>query len=81
LRYFRDVDRREIDFVVVEDRKPIQCIECKWKESELNPALFYFKKRFPSCDALQIAAISKETSQTPEGIRLMPAVDFLKTLV
>jgi uncharacterized protein len=81
LRYFRDVDRREIDFVIVEDRKPIQCIECKWKESELNPALFYFKKRFPSCDALQIAAISKETSQTPEGIRLMPAVDFLKTLV
>jgi hypothetical protein len=80
LRYFRDVEGREIDFVIVEDKKPIQAIECKWKEADLNPALLYFKKRFSECDAIQISAMAKESYQTPEGIRMTSAVDFLKTL-
>jgi hypothetical protein len=29
LRYFRDTDRREVDFVVVEKRAPIFLVECK----------------------------------------------------
>jgi hypothetical protein len=29
LTYFRDIDGREVDFVVLEDRKPIQFVECK----------------------------------------------------
>jgi uncharacterized protein len=81
LRYFRDVDKREIDFVIVEDKKPLQCIECKWKDTDLNPALPYFKKRFPDCAAVQIVALSKSSYQTPEGIRVIPALEFLKTLV
>jgi len=80
LRYFRDVEGREIDFVIVEDKKPIHAIECKWKEADLNPALLYFKKRFPECDAIQISAMAKEPYQTPEGVRMTSAVDFLKTL-
>ncbi|HEY6564927.1 MAG TPA: AAA family ATPase, partial [Pirellulaceae bacterium] len=30
LRYFRDVDGREVDCVVVERGKPLQFVECKW---------------------------------------------------
>jgi predicted AAA+ superfamily ATPase len=30
LRYFGDTDRREVDLVVVERRRPILLVECKW---------------------------------------------------
>ena len=80
LRYFRDVDGREVDFVVTENRKPILAVECKWQENTLNPALFYFKKRFPQCRVLQITAMPGKSFQSPEGIRLMPAVEFLGEL-
>jgi hypothetical protein len=75
------VDRREIDFVIVEDRKPIRCFECKWNDAGLDPTLFYFKKRFPECEAMQITALANSSYQTPEGIRVIPALEFLKTLV
>jgi len=31
LRYFRDIDKREVNFVITEDSKPIYFIECKKK--------------------------------------------------
>jgi hypothetical protein len=40
----------------------------------------YFKKRFLECDTLQITAISNKPYQTPEGVRVISAVEFLKTL-
>jgi predicted AAA+ superfamily ATPase len=81
LRYFRDVDKREVDFVVVEDGKPFQCIECKWGRQDVHPALRYFKEKFPACEAIQVAAEGKDDFVTPDKIRIMPAVDFLKSLV
>jgi predicted AAA+ superfamily ATPase len=81
LRYFRDVDKREVDFVVVENGKPLQCIECKWGRPAIHPALRYFKEKFPLCEAIQIVADGADDFVSPEKIRVMPAVDFLKSLV
>ena len=47
LRYFRDVDGREVDFVVVERRKPILFVECKLTSSPLDADLRYLVERFP----------------------------------
>jgi predicted AAA+ superfamily ATPase len=47
LRYLRDTDRREVDFVVLKDRKPLFAIECKSGESAIGPALRYFAERTP----------------------------------
>ena len=47
LRYFRDTDRREVDFVVVEGRTPILLVECKWNDTEVDRGLQYLKARFP----------------------------------
>ena len=30
LAYFRDIDGREVDFVITEDRRPVRLVECKW---------------------------------------------------
>ena len=47
LRYLRDTDKREVDFVVLKDRKPIFAVECKSGEKAIGPALRYFAERTP----------------------------------
>ena len=81
LRYFRDVDGREVDFVVTEDRRPLLAIEAKWSDEAPSPALRYFKERFPSADAWQVTARGQKDFVTPAGIRVAPAITFLRTLV
>lgn len=81
LRYFRDIDRREVDFVVTENRKPLLFIECKWKDESVHKGLSYLKKRFPNTQSLQISATGTRDFQTPDGIRVCPAIAFLETLL
>lgn len=78
LRYFRDVDRREVDFVLMKENKPVHFIECKKKGREINPALRYLKKRFPEVDATQISLEKDIDVMTKENIRLCSAHTFLK---
>lgn len=47
LRYLRDTDRREVDFVVLKDRKPQFAVECKSGEKSVGSALPYFAERTP----------------------------------
>lgn len=81
LRYFRDVDGREVDFVVLEDRNPLMLVECKLADRDIDRGLRYLKARFPSADARQIALHGERDYVTAEGIRAVPAVEFLRTLV
>ena len=81
LRYFRDIDGREVDFVVVEHRKPILMVECKWADAARAPGLHYLKERFPRCEAWQVSARGVKDYETPEGLRVAPAGVFLRGLV
>jgi predicted AAA+ superfamily ATPase len=81
LRYFRDVDGREVDFVITDHRRPILCVEAKLGDAPLHPGLRYLKAKFPDCPAWQIHAEGTRDYQTGEGIRVAPAVELLKTLV
>ncbi len=47
LRYLRDADKREVDFVVLKDRKPLFAVECKSGEKSTGSALPYFAERTP----------------------------------
>ena len=80
LRYFRDIDRREVDFVVLEDRQPLMLVECKLADRDIDHGLRYLKTRFPGADAFQIALSGRRDYVTAQGIRAMPALDFLRTL-
>jgi len=81
LRYFRDVDGREVDFVVVEGKKPILLVECKWGDDQVSPSLRYLKARFPAAAAWQVSAAGKKDFASPEGIRAAPALKLLSTLI
>lgn len=47
LRYLRDTDGREVDFVVLRNRKPLFAVECKFGEKAVSPALRYVAERTP----------------------------------
>lgn len=47
LRYLRDPYKREVDVVVLKDRKPVFAVECKSGEKAIGPALRYFGERTP----------------------------------
>jgi predicted AAA+ superfamily ATPase len=81
LRYFRDVDGREVDFVVVERRRPVLLVECKWSDEEPHRVLRYLDERFPACLALQLSAAGTKDCRTPTGLRVAPALALLRDLV
>jgi predicted AAA+ superfamily ATPase len=81
LYYFRDVDGREVDFVIVSNKKPIQLIECKWNDAPVSSSLRYLKERFPEAKAWQISAIGKKDYIDELGIRISPATKFLPDLI
>jgi hypothetical protein len=47
LRYLRDTDKREVDFVVLRDRRPLFAVECKSGDRALGAAVRYFAERTP----------------------------------
>jgi len=81
LRYFRDIDKRKVDFVLLEDSKPIHFIECKLNEMRPSNGLKYLKKRFPQVVATQVVLDSDDDLITKEGIRVCAAHRFLEAFV
>lgn len=81
LRYFRDVDKREVDFVIMEDNTPVHFIECKSSGKAQSPSLRYLKVRFPSVPATQVTLDKDVDLETKEGIHICSANLFLKDLI
>jgi uncharacterized protein len=82
LRYFRDVDGREVDFVIVEaGRTPIALVECKLGDDLPGKGLRHLKARFPDVPAWQVSAHGQRDYISPEGIRVAPATTLLRDLV
>lgn len=80
LRYFRDTDKREVDFVVMQEKKPIYFIEVKSKFKEVSLALIYLKRKFPQVKAYQITLDDKSFENT-DGVIVCPASEFLMRFV
>jgi len=80
LRYFRDIDGREVDFVVLEKRLPVSFIECKLTDGPVGTGMRYLKQRFPGVDAWQVAARATRDYVTREGVRVAPVLRLLEAL-
>ena len=80
LRYFRDTDGREVDFVVTERRQPILLVEAKRGDQEVDRGLRYLKARYPRAGAWQLSETGTKDYVTPEGIRVAPALALLRDL-
>lgn len=80
LRYFRDSDGREVDLIVVERRRPILLVECKWGDAPLDRSLRYLKERFPAAAAWQVSMVGTH-DHVVDGVRVCPAAVLLRDLV
>ena len=81
LRYFRDKDGREVDFVVEVQGRPPLLVECKWSDADVDRSLKYLNAKLPQAKAWQISATGTKDYVTPEGIRVAPALKLLGNLV
>ena len=80
LRYFRDTDGREVDFVVLVSRQPVSFIECKLADGGIGSGMRYLKQRFPQVDAWQVTARTERDYLTREGVRVAPVLRLLEAL-
>ncbi len=78
LRFLRDTDKREVDFVLLKDRKPIMAIECKSGDKAISPHLFYFSERTSIPAFYQIHRGSRTAQKG--SIKVLPFADFCRQL-
>ncbi len=74
LRFIRDTDRREVDFVVIRDGEPQFAVECKTGEKAPNPAINYFRRRCPINDFYQVHLGRRD--YVSQGTRVLPFGTF-----
>lgn len=81
LRYFRDIDGREVDFVLVHSGRPVGFVECKLADAPVSGGLRYLVARFPNVPAWQVSPAGSKDYMSAEGIRVCPAHVLLRQLV
>lgn len=79
LRFLRDTDKREIDFVVMKDKKPAFAVECKHGDGSASPHLFYFRDRTPIPHFYQVH-LGRTHRQLDDRISIMPFANFCTTV-
>lgn len=78
LRFLRDTDKREIDFVVLKENQPLFAVECKTGEKDVNPALLYFQERTRIPGFYQVHTGKKDYEK--KGVRILPVQTFCREL-
>ena len=67
LRFVRDTDRREVDFVVIRDGGPLFAVECKSGEKSPNPRSATFGRERRSPTSSRFISASGTTFRTVRG--------------
>jgi len=78
LRFIRDTDKREADFVVLKEGRPMFAVECKSGEKNINQSLFYFMERTSIPKFYQVHEGRKDYEKG--GVRVLPIHTFCKEL-
>jgi predicted AAA+ superfamily ATPase len=80
LHYMRDKQKREVDFLVVRDRKPWFLVEVKLRDTSLSPSLGYFQSQTKAAHAFQVVIdLAYEAADSFQVTR--PVVVPAKTLL
>lgn len=80
LRYLRDTDKREVDFVVLREGTAEFAVECKTGERGVSPASVYFKQRTEIPKFYQVHLGSKDFTHGASGVRVLPFERFCREL-
>jgi len=80
LYFLRDVDKREVDFLVTIDSKPWFAVEAKYNDTALSSHLLYFQKRLSIPYIYQVVK-SRTIDKLENGARIISAGKFLTGLL
>jgi uncharacterized protein len=78
LRFLRDTDGREVDFVVLNGRKPLFAVEVKTGERDVSRSIRYFRERVGIPRWYQVHLGQKDV--TVDGVRVLPFEVFCREL-
>ncbi len=79
LYYWRDKEKREVDFIITESLKPVVLIECKSSKETLSPHLTYLSKKLGNIPQIQL--LDKPAVDYVKGnIRIVSAESYLAAL-
>ena len=80
LYFLRDVDKREVDFLVTIDGRPWFAVEAKLNDTSLSPHLLYFKERLSIPYVYQVVK-KNAVDRLDKGARMISAGKFLSGLM
>jgi predicted AAA+ superfamily ATPase len=80
LRYLRDTDKREVDFVVIQSGKPLFAIEAKLNDSHLSSNVRYFAARTPIPKFFQTYLGDSTCGDPEKGGQVIPFIKLCETL-
>jgi hypothetical protein len=80
LERIQDLGALEL-LVLLEDGVSLETIGCKLSDGPINPAPCYLRQRFTDLDTYQISAFGEEDYETPDRVRVCPALVYLEQLV
>jgi predicted AAA+ superfamily ATPase len=80
LRFIRDTDKREIDFVVLRNGRAEFAVECKGGERAVSPACSYFRERTNIPLFYQVHLGTKDYGNAQANTRVLPFVTFCQEL-
>lgn len=80
LNFLRNVDKKEVDFLISVDNKPWFCVEVKSNSSEISPNIFYFNERLRIPFSYQVVG-KPNIDILRKGVRIISADKFLSALI
>ncbi len=80
LHYIRDIEKREVDFLVTVNKKPWLAIEVKSSDQRISPSLRYFGKKLAIPFKYQLVK-TKDIDFIQDDIRVISVDTFLNGLV
>ena len=80
LRYFRDTDKREVDFIVLKNKFPLFAVECKAGEKGINPVCKYLRERTNISNFYQVHLGIKDYGNDKTSVRIIPFYKFCDEL-
>ena len=80
LSFLRNVDKKEVDFLVTVDNRPWFCVEAKHQDQAISDHLGYFRDRLNIPYAFQVIR-TPGIDLVRRGVRLISADRFLAALI
>jgi uncharacterized protein len=77
LRFLRDTDRREVDFVIMKNKKPLFAVECKTGEKQISKSIHYFNERLQIPMFYQVH-LGQKDYKVNSNVRVLPFIKFCK---